>query len=181
MRHKILLAAGIAFTLFLGPINNVAYADFEKQRFFRVSPFEGHIVFCAPQTPPVSVEVLPGGVEIATFINIGNIWLTGHPLVDGVEENRVVAKFDPTSPVTTANVKGKVDVAAVHGIWRFRQRLMISPDGVSGIGIGLGFGDLRGKLMIFRSGDVEVIENSPCEVPVGATLKGKVISFGWFT
>ncbi len=153
MRHKARFAVGITLALVLGSISTFAHADSSvaKNRFLRISEFEGHIVFCAPQTPPVNVEVLPGGVEIVTFINIGNIWLTGNPLVDGVEENRVVARFDPASPIARAKIKYKIDVAALDGTWIGRQRLTIGPEGVSGIGLGLGLGDLRGKLMIFEN------------------------------
>ncbi|MGH8193631.1 MAG: hypothetical protein ACREQ8_04405 [Woeseiaceae bacterium] len=173
MKNKAPVATALALTLVLGAIGNPAYAD------LRISEFEGHIVFCAPQNPPVIVEELPGGVEIVTFVNIGNIWLTGNPLVDGIEENRAVVTFVPDSPITTVKIKGKIDVAAVDGRWRFRQRIILGPDGDSGIGLGLGSGDLRGKLLLFQTGTPELIENSPCEVPIGAPLTGKIISFGW--
>lgn len=181
MRQKIHVATTIALMLVMGTIANPAHAGspFGKHGFLQVSNFEGHIVFCAPQNPPVKVEVLPGGIEIVTFVNIGNIWLTGNPLVDGVEENTAVATFDPASPEFTVKIKGKVDVAALDGWWKFRLNLTVGPEGDSGFGIGLGSGDLRGKLLLFEVGTPEEVANSPCGFPIGAPMTGKVISFGW--
>ena len=122
-------------------------------------------------TDPIDVEVLPGGVEIVTFQNIGNVWLTGNPLLDGTEVNIVRAKFDPASPVVKARLKGKIDVAALDGKWKYRQFLTFGPEGESGFGMGLGFGDLHGALMYFEAGAIEEIENSPCGVPAGAPVR----------
>ena len=181
MRRLIRLAAGIGLTLVLGAVGSVAYADSPDHRksFVRVSEFSGHIIFCAPQTDPIDVKVLPNGVEIVTFKNIGNVWRTGNPLVDGVEKNIVVVTFDPASPTITAKIRGKIDVAALDGKWKFRQRLTAGPDGESSFGLGLGFGDLHGSLLVFETGIGEPVENSPCGVPFGVPLTGKVISFGW--
>lgn len=182
MRRKEIMAKTVVLAFALGIFSSPVSANSwnKKGHGVRVNSFDGHIVFCAPQLPPVDVQVLPNGVEIVTFINIGNIWLTGHPLLDGIEENTAVATFDPASPEFTVKIKGKVDVAAVDGRWKFRQFLTVGPDVDIGYGIGFGFGDLRGKLMLFESGAPELIENSPCEVPVGAPISGKIISFGWF-
>ena len=130
MKNRKQVAAKLALALVFGAFTSAVQADsrYGKNPFVRVSEFEGHIVFCAGQSPPVDVQVLPNGVEIVTFINVGNVWLTGNPLVDGVEENKVVATFDPASPGFTARIKGKVDVAAVDGTWRFWQRLTVTPD-----------------------------------------------------
>ena len=183
MRQKVLLAMALAMAPVLGAISDVANADpaFGTNHFLRVSKFEGHIVFCAPDSPPLSVEITPEGVQIITFANIGNKWVTGNPLVDGTEENIAVVTVDPSSPVVKVKITGKVDVAALDGIWKFRQRIVASAEGDSGRGFGLGTGDLRGKLLLFKTGTPELIENSPCDVPVGAPVTGKVISFGWIS
>jgi hypothetical protein len=181
MRRLIRLAAGIGLTLVLGAVGSLAYADspHRKQSLVRVSEFSGHIVFCAPMTDPIDIKMLPGGVQIVTFQNIGNIWLTGNPLVDGVEENISQVRFDPNSPTITAKIRGKVDVAALDGKWKFRQRLTVGPDGESSFGVGLGFGDLRGSLLFFETGTGGPVENSPCGVPFGVPITGKIISFAW--
>lgn len=178
MRNRSLQAAAAVFTL--GTLAMSATAQAGHDKFVSVDRFEGHIVFCAPQDPPISVEMLPGGVQVLTFLNIGNIWLTGNPLVDGVEENTTVVTIDPALVDVKAKQSGKVDVAAVDGRWRFLQFLTFSPTAATGKGIGFGSGDLRGRLIVFETGTAGTVESSPCEVPVGAPLRGKVISFGWF-
>lgn len=177
MRNRSLRAAAAAFALCTLGVSTTAQADHDS--FIKVDRFEGHIVFCAPQDPPLNVEILPDGVEIVTFLNIGNIWVTGNPLVDGVEKNISVITFDPASEDVVIKQRGKVEVAAVDGKWKFRQFITISPTGAIGKGIGIGKGDLRGKLMLFETGTAEFIENSPCEVPFGVPLRGKIIGFGW--
>ena len=123
--------------------------------------------------------MLPGGVELVTFQNIGNVWRTGKPLVDGTEKNQVTVKFDPASPTIEAKIKGKVDVAALDGKWKFRQFLTAGPDGEYSYGIGFGRGDLHGAMILFETSAGEPVEDSPCGVPFGVPLKGKVIKFGW--
>ena len=181
MGHRILTVTIATLTLLFGAAGSPAYAGnpADGHRLLRVSPFEGHIIFCAPRQDPVSVEVLPDGTVITTFVNDGNIWRTGNPLVDGVEFNTVVATDDPDSPVDTIDIRGTVTVDALHGRWAFRQIVTAGPEGVSGFGFGLGFGDLLGKLLVFETGAVDMIADSPCEVPFGALLSGRVISFGW--
>lgn len=181
MRCLSRLAAGIGLTLVLGAAGSIAYADSpdSHKKFVRVSEFSGHIIFCAPRTDPIDVKELPNGVEIVTFHNIGNVWRTGNPLVDGTEENISVVKFDPASPTVKVKIRGKVDVAALDGKWKFRQQLTVGPDGESSFGLGFGFGDLHGSLVLFETGAGEPVDDSPCGVPFGVPLTGKVISFGW--
>lgn len=181
MGHRILAAAISILLLLSGTAGSPAHAgdSADGHRFLRASPFEGHIVFCAPRQDPVSVEVLPDGTVITTFVNDGNIWRAGNPLVDGVEFNTVVATEVPDSPTSSADIRGTVTVDALHGLWAFRQIVTAGPEGASGFGFGLGFGDLLGKFLVFETGSFEMIPDSPCEVPFAAPLAGRVISFGW--
>lgn len=197
MKQAILATAAITVTLLAGAITNVANADssFDNHRFLRVSSFEGQIAFCDPPAPPVDVVELPGGITITTFVNENNVWVTGNPLVDGVEKNRVVVVFDPSLPPDVppnnqARVDSSIDVAAFEGGWRIRQRLEFSPEGTTSFGIGFGLGDLRGKLIIINNDTpsrFEVVQDPPCDVPpgypadqiMGARLQGTVITFGW--
>lgn len=144
--------------------------------------FEGYIQFCAPPQPPVSVEPGPDGTTIFTFINVGNEWVTGNPLIDGVEENKVIATLDEMG-FGTARIRGSVDVTALDGSWRFRQRLQFAATGVDGIGFGYGTGDLYGKIMIFRTATAAPPpDDAPCGPNVPAVpLSGKVISFHWIS
>ena len=161
----------LALSLVLLCLGNAAHAN---------SSFDGHIVFCAPPNPPTSVEVLPDGTEILTFVNIGNIWFTGNPLIDGFEENHVTATFQPNGE-GTLDISGTVDVDAVDGGWRFRQILFLTFEGEFGFGIGVGTGDLRGRIILYRPGAPEEIENSPCAVDVGATIRGRIVTLRWRT
>ncbi len=181
MRHRIPAVTTAALALLLGAVWTPVHAadPSEGQHWLRTSAFEGHIIFCAPRQPPVSVEILPDGTVITTFVNDGNIWRTGNHLVDGVESNTVVATSNPDSPVFTADIRGRVTVDAVHGRWVFRQSVTASPEGDSSFGIGLGFGDLVGKIIVFETGSIVEITDSPCNVPFAAPLTGRVISFGW--
>lgn len=167
------LFAALAFFAFIG---NVATAETSG---LRSSSFDGHILFCATEGGLISEETLPDGTIIRKFFNIGNVWFTGNPLVDGVERNEVTATSVPNPPSLRLDITGFTDVDAVDGGWRFRQLIRIDSQGERGIGFGLGTGDLRGKLIIFRSGAGEEITNSPCAVPFGVPISGKVITFGW--
>ena len=166
-------------TLLLLCVGDVAQADFNTSR--SSSRFDGHIVFCAPPSDPVNVEVLPDGTQILEFVNIGNIWLTGNWLVDGVEENHVTATTSPDSPITRIDINAKTNVEAVEGGWRIWQHILVSPEGDTGWGFGIGKGDLRGRLLVFRSSTPEEITNSPCGVPFGVPIWGKVVTFRWRT
>ena len=177
MRHAAL--ATILLTI-AAATSNVADAG---SSFARSSTFEGHIVFCAGQSDPIHVETLPDGGRILTFVNIGNVWLTGNPLIDGTASNIVKATFPPgeSVPPSSVVIRGKVDVAALDGIWLFELRPNTGPNG-EGIGFGFGLGDLRGKLIRFETtGVVEQLPQSPCSVPFGVRLTGEVISFHWFS
>ncbi len=192
MRRKACPAAGFGLTLILTTLSAASFAEGPNilDSHVQISEFEGHLAACDPPTPPVDVIELPGGVQIITFVNTNNVWVTGNPLVDGIEENRVVARFDPESPNIEARVKVTLDVAAVDGVWKIRQFLVISPEGTTGFAVGLGRGDLRGKLIVYGNDTPSPflpLENPPCEVPpgypadqiVGLPLKGRVITFGW--
>ena len=173
----------LAFTMVLAfGIGSDARADGPGPLGF--GSFDGHIVFCAPPSDPISFEILPDGTQIIEFINIGNLWVTGNPLVDGVEENHVLATFEPGPPppapaTGTLDINATVDVAAVQGGWRVRQFIHVTPEGDTGWGLGVGTGDLSGKLIVFTSTTPEEIANSPCAVPFGAPITGRVITFRW--
>ncbi len=176
MNHTTPNAAIIATLLLSGSFVARADSTSEQPAALASNEFQGHIVFCAPPGGPVDVEVLPDGTEIVTFVNIGNVWQTGHPLIDGVEENQVEAIIDP-SPVEPATITGSVDVDAVVGTWQFQQLLVFGPGVVVSYGVGFGTGDLLGKIVTFEAGPIEEIQNSPCGVPVGAPIKGRIIDY----
>ena len=167
MRKHILTA--IAMAVLLLPF--IAQADDD----LAFDTFAGFIYFCAPQLPPVDIEQLPDGSVRVTFVNDGNIWVTGNPLIDGEAENTAVATFAPDGSADIRQ-RGSVDVAA-GGTWKWRQRISIAADGTAvGYGIGLGRGALRGRLMFFQTGTIRVdLVDTPCGVPAGAPLEGTIL------
>lgn len=167
MKKQILAAAAAAFLL----LPFAAQADDD-------TPFEtfaGFIYFCAPQLPPVDVEQLPDGSVRVTFINDGNVWVTGNPLIDGEAENTTVATFAPDGSADVRQ-RGSVEVTE-GGTWKWRQRILIAVDGTAaGYGIGFGRGELRGRLMFFQTGTIRVdLTETPCGIPAGAPIAGTIL------
>lgn len=152
--------------------------------------FDGHIYFCGPLMPPVSVEKFPNGKEIRTFINVDNRWVTGNELVDGVEENEVRALVDtstiPETPIIT-RINLQLEPSVFDGRWYMRQLITHGPEGDLSRGFGFGTGDLRGKFAWFTTGAFEFPfvdfppEESPCGPTVRVALHGRVISFHWIS
>ncbi len=165
----------LTLTLALTTVVIGASARGDDNRSVHIEAFEGHIVFCAPQQPPIREEVLPDGRVRLTFVNEGNVWLTGNPSIDGIETNTSVATVSPDGD-TDVRQRGKVEVAAVNGLWRFRQRIFISAETGVGYGLGFGQGELRGKMMLFETGSVGLVPETPCGVPFGVSIKGKILN-----
>ena len=67
----------------------------------------------------------------------------------------------------------------MDGSWRFRQMVYTTPEGDRGYGIGIGTGDLRGRLIFFRSTTPEFAPETPCGPTGRAPISGRVITFGW--
>lgn len=143
--------------------------------------FDGYITFCATESGFRGSETLPDGTLIQRFFNIGNLWVTGNPRIDGVERNEVTATFPPGTAPFTLDIRGTVDVHGLDGGWRFRQIVTVGADFERGFGFGLGTGDLWGQLIIYRVGAVEVGIETPCDVPAGAPISGRILRFGWRT
>lgn len=153
--------------------------DDHRGRGLSVSKFEGFIHFCA-ESVIESEEVSPDGILMLVARNIGNIWDTGNPLLDGREENRVEATIDLVAGIGEARIRGKLEPGAVDGRWYFQQQLTIDfAEGDSSRGIGFGTGDLRGRLMLFRTGSFVMAPNSPCPENPSVPLEGRIIGHGW--
>ncbi len=150
-----------------------------------VEEFEGFIVFCAPRTDPISVQDLPDGRQRVTFVNDGNVWLTDNELTNGVEFNVSVATGVPFGD-TDIRQRGTVDVDDVDGQWRFRQYIEVRGEFPSqtgrGHGVAIGRGDLRGKILLFETGTIgPIVPNSPCGIPFGAPLRGRIYTLSWLS
>ena len=107
--------------------------------------------------------------------------MTGNPLVDGREENRVHVTIDTVAGVGEGRIRGKLEPTEVDGRWYFRQRLMIDfANGDSSKGIGFGTGDLQGKVLLFKTGATTFgVEGTPCPEVPSVPLEGKIVSYGW--
>lgn len=148
-----------------------------------VEEFEGFIVFCAPLGPPIAEEELPDGRVRVTFVNEGNIWLTDNELTNGLEFNISVATGIPAGD-TDIRQRGTVDVDAVDGQWRFRQYIEVRGEFPNqtgqGYGVAIGRGDLGGKILLFETGTIgPIVPNSPCGIPFGAPLRGRIYTLSW--
>lgn len=173
---KILPAIAAAALL----MTSLAHADHARSTGFSNS-FDGHIVFCPTEVIDLGTEILPNGLIRREFVNIGNLWITDNELLNGVEENHVVATFEPGPPPPTGTIEidGTTVVDAVEGAWRFRQIIFVTPEEDRGYGFGIGTGDLRGKLILFRSAKPEFLRDTPCGPTGGAPISGRIITFGW--
>jgi hypothetical protein len=106
--------------------------------------FNGFENFCHPGDP--TDFKLAGGTVHFTVTN-ENMWVTGNPLVDGIEHNTGRAIIDPHGLVVNLDNSLKPD--AVNGTWEIRQQFRI-PDGTTS-GVGHGTGDLQGMTIKFTT------------------------------
>jgi hypothetical protein len=75
-----------------------------------------------------------------------NRWVTGNPLIDGVERNTVAANFNNTGQ-GVVHLDSSLKPDAVNGNWEIQTHLSL-PDFV-GSGVGHGTGDLQGMTIKF--------------------------------
>ena len=106
--------------------------------------FNGFINFChAGDFSYFNVD----GPTIHFGVSNENKWVTGNPLIDGIEHNTGIALIDPHGLVVNLDNSLKPD--AVNGTWEIKQQFRI-PDGTTS-GVGHGTGDLLGKTMKFST------------------------------
>ena len=138
--------------------------------------FEGFINFCGG-TDPTKINVTPGDILHFKGGTNQNVWVTGNPLIDGVEQNVVDANINLKSGSGSAHLAVSLKPDAVEGTWEIRQTVTISGGSPAGSrGVGHGTGDLQGMSIQFTTEPAVPIANvcNP-ELP-GAPLHGVVIS-----
>ena len=118
--------------------------------------FNGFINFCHAGDP-TGFRVTPGGT-VHFGVSNENRWVTGNPLIDGVEHNTGNAKITRQGQVVV-NLDNSLKPDAVNGTWEIVQQFRV-PDGVS-TGVGHGTGDLLGMTIKFTT-DPEFVPTSVC-------------------
>jgi hypothetical protein len=118
--------------------------------------FDGFINFCHAGDPS-GFRVTPGGT-VHFGVSNENRWVTGNPLIDGVEHNTGDANINPDGQVVV-RLKNSLKPGAVNGTWEIIQQVRV-PDGVS-TGVGHGTGDLQGMTIKFTT-DPTFVPTSVC-------------------
>ncbi len=109
--------------------------------------FDGFINFCVSDDPS-RFMITPGGTLHFTASN-ENRWVTGNPLIDGVEHNTVAANINLKNGEGVVHLDLSLKPDAVNGTWEIKQQLSL-PERVSG-GVGYGTGDLQGMTIKFTT------------------------------
>jgi hypothetical protein len=106
--------------------------------------FDGFVNTCS-STDPSRFKATPGGTVHFTASNT-NMWVTGNPLIDGVEHNTVKVNINNKGQgVVQLDASLKPD--AVNGTWEIQWHLSLP--GFVGSGVGHGTGDLQGMTIKF--------------------------------
>jgi hypothetical protein len=137
--------------------------------------FNGFIDHCA-SAPPTNFRITPGGTLHFVAAN-ENQWVTGNPLVDGVEENTVLANINLKQGTGNVHLDLSLKPDAVNGTWEIRQTVSIvdgSPAGSSGVGHGTGH--LQGMTIKFTT-EPGVAGDNICnpDMPV-SPVQGEILS-----
>ena len=131
--------------------------------------FDGFINFC--QGDFTGFRVTPGGTAHLDVAN-EHLWVTGNPLIDGIETNTGSGVIDPHGLVVNLDLSLKP--TAVNGTWEIRQQFRI-PDGTTS-GVGHGTGDLRGMTIKFTT-DPIIDSPSACNPDMQkAAVHGVILS-----
>jgi hypothetical protein len=118
--------------------------------------FDGFINFCH-NAGVIGFRATPGGTVHFGVAN-ENRWVTGNPLIDGLEHNTGDANINPDGQVVV-RLQNSLKPDAVNGTWEIVQQLRIG-DGVS-TGVGHGTGDLQGMTIKFTT-DPAFVPTSVC-------------------
>jgi hypothetical protein len=109
--------------------------------------FDGFINFCVSDDP-TRFKITPGETLHFTASN-ENRWVTGNPLIDGVERNTVAANINLKNGQGVVHLDVSLKPDAVNGTWEIKQQLSL-PERVSS-GVGHGTGDLQGMTIKFTT------------------------------
>jgi hypothetical protein len=109
--------------------------------------FDGFVNFCVSDDP-TRFKITPGETLHFRASN-ENRWVTGNPLIDGVEHNTVAANIDLKNGQGVVHLDLSLKPDAVNGTWEIKQQLSL-PERVSS-GVGHGTGELQGMTIKFTT------------------------------
>ena len=109
--------------------------------------FDGFVNFCVSDDP-TRFKITPGETLHFSASN-ENRWVTGNPLIDGVEHNTVAANINLKNGQGVVHLDLSLKPDAVNGTWEIKQQLSL-PERVSS-GVGHGTGDLQGMTIKFTT------------------------------
>jgi hypothetical protein len=111
--------------------------------------FEGLIHPCGGT--PTEETVTPGDVLHLLATN-RNEWVTGNPLVDGVESNVARININLKTGKGVANIRSTITPDGVEGTWEMRYQVRVT-GGFPGSarGVGHGTGELHGMTLKFTA------------------------------
>jgi hypothetical protein len=136
--------------------------------------FEGSISPCGGVI--TEERVTPGDVLHQLATN-RNVWVTGNPLVDGVENNVVRININLKTGRGVANVQSTITPEGVEGTWELRYQVKVIGGGpATSRGVGHGTGELRGMTLKFTAGLAEPGQNTcnaaiPVVIPVSGVIQ----------
>ena len=133
--------------------------------------FEGFIHPCGGAL--TEERVTPGGVVHQLATN-RNEWVTGVPLLDGVETNVVRIIVNSKTGRGIANVTSTITPEGVEGAWKLKYQVKVIDGGpATARGVGHGTGELRGMTLKFTADLAEPGQNScNAEIPVVIPVHG---------
>jgi hypothetical protein len=108
--------------------------------------FDGFINFCF-SADLTKVNFTPG--ETLHFrVSNRNQWVTGNPLIDGIETNTGAANINLNNGEAVVRLNLSLKPDAVNGTWEIEQQVR-PPTGSTGVGHGTG--DLQGMTIKFTT------------------------------
>lgn len=129
------------------------------------------------------VVVTPGGtLHLRGATNV-NRWVTGNPLIDGVEHNLADANIDLKTGSGSIHLSLSLTPDAVNGTWEITQTVTLnesaSSNGAAAFarGVGRGTGDLSGMTIEYTLEPAGPISDG-CDSGFGPQLHGFIVSHG---
>lgn len=137
--------------------------------------FAGFIDFCV-EFVPSKLFITPGAIFHLVTTN-QNRWVTGNPLIDGVEHNAVLANINLKNGNGAAHLDVSLQPDAVNGTWEIRQTLTFR-DGfpIGSSGVGHGTGDLQGMTIKFTTAPAVPVDNVCNPDLPGGPVTGVILS-----
>jgi hypothetical protein len=133
--------------------------------------FEGFIHPCGGAL--TEERVTPGDVLHQLATN-QNEWVTGDPLIDGVENNVVRININLKTGRGIANVTSTIAPEGVEGTWELKYQVKVIDGGpATARGVGHGTGELRGMTLKFTADLAQPGQNNcNAEIPVVVPIRG---------